>query len=191
MAIKLFVYLLNIIDSTVEKPERTDPHIQPSISIHANPQAPKNSRSRYAIQPTHLEKQTEADPLVVSVHLLLLVVVGRLDAGTSRQVHVRVRLLPVGVRGHRERGVYPAEGVEHILGYLLGVDAIDGIAHVLPGGHYQTERYQYGHGDGVVQAEHGAVYVDVADADEGLQASEDVQHLSPVARVVVRASCTP
>lgn len=57
---------------------------------------------------------------------------------TAGQIHPRVGLL--FVVGHGERGVYPAERVEDVFGDLLRVDAVDGVPHVLPGGHDEAER---------------------------------------------------
>lgn len=72
--------------------------------------------------------------------------------------------------------MYPAEGVQDVLRYVLGVDAVDRVAHVLPGRYDQAERDQDQHGDRVVQAEHRRIDVHVADFDQGLQAAEDIQH---------------
>jgi len=72
--------------------------------------------------------------------------------------------------------VDPAVGVEDVLGDILGVDAVDGVADVLSRRHDETERQQNHHRDAVVQPEDGRVYVDVADFDEILQTPEYVQH---------------
>lgn len=79
--------------------------------------------------------------------------------------------------------MYPAEGVEHVLGDVLGVDAVDGVAHVLAGRHDEAERDQDHDGDAIVQSEHGRVDVDVADLDEVLEAPEDVEHGQAGARL--------
>jgi len=73
--------------------------------------------------------------------------------------------------------VYPAVRVQHVLGQILAVNAVDGVADVLAGGDDQRERYQQDDREAVVQAEHGAVDVDVRDLYEALQAAEYVQHL--------------
>jgi hypothetical protein len=70
----------------------------------------------------------------------------------------------------------PAIGVKDVLGDILGVDAVDGVADVLSRRHDETERQQNHHRDAVVQPEDGRVYVDVADFDEILQTPEYVQH---------------
>ena len=59
---------------------------------------------------------------------------------------------------------------------VLGVDAVDGVAHVLPRRHDEREGEQAHHREGVVQPEYRAVDVDVADLDQVLEAAEDVQH---------------
>lgn len=103
------------------------------------------------------------------------------NPGTAWQIHPGVGLLLV-IR-HGERGVYPAERVEDILRDLLGVDAVYGVPHVLPGGHYEAERDQNGHCNGIVQSEDGRIDVDVADPDESLEPSENIQHLTSVWRM--------
>lgn len=70
----------------------------------------------------------------------------------------------------------PAVGVEHILGYVLGVDAVNGISDVLSSRHYQTERDQYDDGDGIVESEDSRVDVDIVDFDQVLESPKHVQH---------------
>lgn len=81
---------------------------------------------------SHLKKQTETDPLIVLVMFLFeQVTVGVADAGVGdgdARLLIEVVLDGVG-------GVNPAVGVEHILGDVLGVYAIDRIANVLPSGY--------------------------------------------------------
>ncbi len=74
-------------------------------------------------------------------------------------------------------GVDPAVRVEHVLWDVFGVDAVDGVAHVLPSGDDQGEGQQAHDREGVVEPEDGAVDVHVAHLDQVLQAAEDVQHL--------------
>ena len=73
-------------------------------------------------------------------------------------------------------GVDPAVGVEDVLGYILGVDAVDRIADILSRCHNETEGQQDHHRDTIVQPEDGRVYVDVADFDQVLETAEYVQH---------------
>ena len=89
--------------------------------------------------------------------------------------HLEADLLQVGTVD-RVRGVDPAVRVEHVLRYILGVDAVDRVAHVLSRRHDEAERQQDHHRDAVVQPEHGRVDVDVADFDQVLEAAEYVQH---------------
>lgn len=56
-------------------------------------------------------------------------------------------------------GVNPAVGVEDVLGDVLGVDAVYGVPDVLARGHYEAERDQQHHGNGVVKPEHRRVDV--------------------------------
>lgn len=88
----------------------------------------------------YLQEQHEADPLIVSVLLPLGIGIrlGVVDAGKG---HFRTFSLPVR-RGNRVRAVYPAVCVQDILGQILAVYAVDGIADVLASGDDQGERYQ-------------------------------------------------
>nr|CAH7717281.1 unnamed protein product [Callosobruchus chinensis] len=95
---------------------------------------------------------------------------------TPREVHLGVRLLLV--RGHSEGGVDPAEGVEDVLRNLLGVDAIDGVPHVLPRRNDEAERDEDRNGDRMVQSEDWRIDVDMADADERFETAENVQHFT-------------
>jgi len=127
----------------------------------------------------YLEEEAEAHPLVVAVSLPVV----RLAAGV---VHARVRdgdahlLLERLLDGVRR--VYPTVRVEHVLGYVLGVHAVDRVADVLPGGDDQAERGQQHHGQAVVEPEHGRVDVHVADFHQALQAPEHVKHGVPCRR---------
>ena len=58
----------------------------------------------------------------------------------------------------------------------LGVDAVDGVPDILPGGDDHGEGEEDDGGDAPVQAEHWAVDVYVGDFDQGLQAKEYVEH---------------
>lgn len=89
--------------------------------------------------------------------------VGHLDA------HLLVEEAP-----QRIGGVYPAVGVEYVFGDVLGVDAVDRVADVLPRGHDQTERDQQDDGDGVVQTEYRRVDVDIVHFNEILQSTKHV-----------------
>ena len=60
---------------------------------------------------------------------------------------------------------------------VLGVDAVDGVAHVLLGGDNQAEGKHAGGGDAVVQPEDPAVDVAVGDVQEAPQLPEYLQHL--------------
>lgn len=122
---------------------------------------------------TYLEEEAEADPLVVLDVSPLLGIHRLVDARVS---HIYAYPLPESA-GDRVRGVDPAIRVEHVLWYVLGVHAVDGVAHVLPGGDDERERQQAHDREGVVQPEDGAVNVHVADLDEVLEPAEDVQHL--------------
>ena len=89
--------------------------------------------------------------------------------------------------------------VTNTLSYLrnvLGVDAVYGVAHVLPGRHQQREGEARHHGDRlqqgdsvvigdrnicrgphIVQPEDGGVNLDMRELDEALEAAKEVEHL--------------
>jgi len=124
----------------------------------------------------YLEKEAEAHPLVVAVSFSVV----QLAAGVVHawvrdgDAHLLLERLLDGVRR-----VYPTVRVEHVLGYVLGVHAVDRVADVLPGGDDQAERGQQHHGQAVVEPEHGRVDVHVADFHQALQAPEHVKHGVP------------
>ena len=60
-------------------------------------------------------------------------------------------MLKVCIPGDGVGGVYPAVGVDHVLGDVVGVDAVDGVTHVLRGGHHDGEGEHAGGGQPVVQ----------------------------------------
>lgn len=127
----------------------------------------KNNRAKY------LEEEAEANPLIILDVFLVSLVPGRpIDA---RMGHFEADLFEVGAVDGVGR-MDPAVGVKDVLGDILGVDAVDGVADVLSRRDDETERQQDHHRDAVVQPEDGRVYVDVADFDEILQTPEYVQH---------------
>ena len=93
----------------------------------------------------------------------------------ARMWHLEADLLQVGTVDGVGR-MDPAVGVEDVLGYILGVDAVDRVADILSRRHNQTEGQQDHHCDTVVQPEDGRVDVDVADFDQVLETAEYVQH---------------
>lgn len=88
----------------------------------------------------------------------------------------------------RVGGMDPTICIENVFWYILGVDTIDGVSHILPRGHDETEGDQDDDGDGVMQTEDRGVDVDVADFYQVLQATEYVQHLKATATVVRRSA---
>lgn len=111
------------------------------------------------VNSTDLEEEAEADPLVVAVALAVLGLAARVVHPWVRHQdsHLLTERVLDGVSG-----VYPAVRVEHVLGYVLGVHTVDGVADVLARRHNQTERHQDHHGDAVVETEYRRVDMDVA-----------------------------
>ena len=50
--------------------------------------------------------------------------------------------------------MYPAVGVDHVLGDVVGVDAVDGVAHILARGNDHREGEKDHRADAPMQAEH-------------------------------------
>ena len=99
---------------------------------------------------------------------------GFVDAGMR---HVDADSFPEST-GDGVGGVNPAVSVEHIFGNVLGVNTVDGVAHVLPGGDNEREGQQTHDGKGVVQPEDSAVNMHMADLDQVFEAAEHVYHLA-------------
>lgn len=57
------------------------------------------------------------------------------------------------------------------------MDAVDGVAHVLPGGDEEGEGQTRHDCDSVVEPEDTAVYLDVRELHQTLQSSQEIQHL--------------
>ena len=84
----------------------------------------------YTVDKSYLEEEAEADPLVVADIAPLLGVDGFVYAGMS---HIDPDPLPEGA-GDGVGGVDPAVRVQHVLWNVLGVNTVDGVAHILPEG---------------------------------------------------------
>lgn len=125
---------------------------------------------------TYLEEQTEAHPLIVAVSLTVVhLAASVVYAGIwYADTHLLLERLLNGIRR-----VYPTIRVEHVLGYVLGVHAIDRVADVLPSGDDQTECGQQHHGQTVMEPKYRRVDVHMADFHQALQAPEHVKHGVP------------
>jgi len=121
---------------------------------------------------SYLKEEAEADPLVVLVVATLVGVKGLVNSGMR---DINADPLPEGT-GYRVRRVDPAVRIEHILWDVFCVNTVYGVAHVLSCGHYERERQQAHDSERVVEAEDGAVDVDMADLGQVLQTPEHVQH---------------
>ena len=91
--------------------------------------------------------------------------------------HVEAHPFPEGT-GDCVSRVNPTVGVEDVLGNVFGMDAVNGVANILPSRDNQAECQQADNGESVVEPEYGRVDVHVADFDQGLEASEYVDHPS-------------
>ena len=100
--------------------------------------------------------------------LLVLLIPGLINSG-MRNIHPNS--LPVG-RAESVGGVDPAVGVQHILGDVLGVDAVDGVAHVLPGGDKEREGEASHHRDRVMKPEDARVDLDMGKLHQTLQSAK-------------------
>ena len=78
--------------------------------------------------------------------------------------------------GYGVGGVYPAVGVQHILGDVLGVNTIYGVPDILPGGHNKREGKEEGNSRAVVEPEDARVYGRVMGLDQALESSEYLEH---------------
>ena len=111
--------------------------------------------SRYE---SYLEKEAEADPLIV-LHVLLVSLVPRLVHPWVGHVHPNP--LPVG-GGEGVGGVDPAVRVQHLFRDVLRVDAHDCRADVLPRRHDEGEGEQDHNGRPVMESKYTTVRVETA-----------------------------
>ncbi|GFV74936.1 hypothetical protein TNCV_1041741 [Trichonephila clavipes] len=88
---------------------------------------------------------------------------------------LEIYLFEVG-RRYGVCGVYPAVGVDYVRRNVRSVDAVDGIPHVLLGGHHNAKGEQHQHGKRVVQSEHFIVDVGSGHLHEALEAAKNIQH---------------
>ncbi|GFR02164.1 hypothetical protein TNCT_210391 [Trichonephila clavata] len=86
-----------------------------------------------------------------------------------------IYLFEVG-RRYSVCGVYPAVGVDDVRRNVMSVDAVDGIPHILLGGHHDTKREEHQHGERVVQSEDFIVDVGSSHLHEALEAAKNIQH---------------
>ena len=91
--------------------------------------------------------------------------------------HVEAYPFPEGT-GDCVSRVNPTVGVEDVLGNVFGVYAVNRVANILPSRDNQAEGQQADNGESVVEPEYGRIDVHVADFDQGLEASEYVDHPS-------------
>ena len=106
----------------------------------------------HACNCTYLEKQSESDPLVVRdiATLVLFVDVGGDD---PRMGHLVPHMEGQGPR-YRVRRMDPTVEVEHVIRHIIGVDAVDGIAHILAGGDDHRKGEEDHRANAPVQPEH-------------------------------------
>ena len=122
---------------------------------------------------SYLEEEAEADPLVVLVVSPLLWVQRFVNAWVC---HIEADALPEGT-GDGICGMDPTVGVEHLLRNVPGVNAVNGIAHVLLRRHDQREGKHARGRHRVVESEDPRVYVNVRDAEKPAELAEALQHV--------------
>ena len=107
---------------------------------------------------SYLEKEAEADPLVVLHVLLVPLVPGLVHAWMG---HVHPDSLPVG-GGEGVGGVDPAVRVQHLFRDVLRVDAHDRGTDVLPRRHNEGKGEQDHDGRPVMESKYTTVRVETA-----------------------------
>ena len=82
----------------------------------------------------------------------------------------------------------PAIEIEDVIRHIVGVDAVNGIAHILAGGDDHREGEKDHRADAPVQSEHGAIDVNMADLNQGLESKEYIKHVGLEARLEVASA---
>ena len=129
----------------------------------------------------YLEKQSESNPLVVGdVSALVLLIDVRGD--DPRMSHFIPHMEGQGP-GYRISGVDPAVEVKDVIGHIVCVDAVNGIAHILASGDDYRKGKEDHRADAPVQPEHRGVDVNMADLNQGLESEEYIKHVGLEARL--------
>ena len=85
--------------------------------------------------------------------------------------------------GYRISGVDPAVEVKDVIGHIVCVDAVNGIAHILASGDDYRKGKEDHRADAPVQPEHRRVDVNMADLNQGLESKEYIKHVGLEARL--------
>lgn len=84
----------------------------------------------------HLEEEAETDPLIILDVTPFFGIYCLVDSWMS---DINPYSLPKSA-GNCVSGMNPTVGVEHIFRYVLGVNAVNGITHILSGRYNERER---------------------------------------------------
>ena len=134
----------------------------------------------------YLEKQSESNPLVVGdVSALVLLIDVRGD--DPRMSHFIPHMEGQGP-GYRISGVDPAVEVKDVIGHIVCVDAVNGIAHILASGDDYRKGKEDHRADAPVQPEHRGVDVNMTDLNQGLESEEYIKHVGLEARLEVASA---
>ena len=77
----------------------------------------------------------------------------------------------------------PAIEIEDVIRHIVGVDAVNGIAHILASGDDYRKGKEDHRADAPVQPEHRRVDVNMADLNQGLESKEYIKHVGLEARL--------
>ena len=77
----------------------------------------------------------------------------------------------------------PAIEIEDVIRHIVGVDAVNGVAHILTSGDDHRKGEEDHRADAPVQSEHGAIDVNMADLNQGLESEEYIEHVGLKARL--------
>jgi len=125
---------------------------------------------------TYLKKQAEAHPLVILDIASFFWINCLVNA---RMGHIYTYPFPKGT-WDGICGMNPAVCVEDIFRDVFGVNTINWIAHILSCSHNEREGKETHNCECVVQPKDSTVNMNMADLDQVLEASENVQHFGSI-----------
>ena len=108
---------------------------------------------------TYLEEKEKSNPLIILDMLLVFLIPGLIN---SRMGNIHPHSLPVG-GAESVGGMYPAVGVQHLLGDISSMYTHDGRPNILPCSHYEGKCKQAHNCDFVMKPKNTAVCIVSAD----------------------------